>query len=321
MKKTFNKRAIVRIAGTVAAIAMAGLVAAGCSGEGGGGQRRAEQALTRFLAESQGGANFDAAAFSDLLGGISPESFAAILQNSPVDVMAAAMTAAPADLVAGSLGHFAVGHGGNFAYDLNATGDGIIITAYRGPGGVVVIPATIEGFPVVEIGNRVFVANIQQGRQTTRQNLVGVVIPNSVTRIGDEAFRNLRSLTSITLPNGLTHIGNHAFAGAHGLTSVRIPDSVTHIGESAFWSMNSLRSINLPLSLTVLGDAQKIFGSFSNNRELVELIIPYSLDLAPLIISVTDWGITSTNAHTFEGSMGRLPLATRARLTDAGFTQ
>ena len=60
-------------------------------------------------------------------------------------------------------------------------------------------------------------------------------ILNSVTNIGDSAFRHCESLTKINIPNSVTIIGNSAFDDCSSLTSINIPDSVTNIGESAFW--------------------------------------------------------------------------------------
>ena len=54
-----------------------------------------------------------------------------------------------------------------------------------------------------------------------------VVIPDSVTIIGRNAFERCRSLTSVTIPNSVTSIGSGAFYGCSGLTSITIPDSVT----------------------------------------------------------------------------------------------
>ncbi|MBR1687546.1 MAG: leucine-rich repeat domain-containing protein [Prevotella sp.] len=61
-----------------------------------------------------------------------------------------------------------------------------------------------------------------------------LVIPNSVTSIGESAFSGCSRLTSVTIPNSVTSIGRDAFSQCSSLTSVTIPNSVTSIGESAF---------------------------------------------------------------------------------------
>ena len=66
------------------------------------------------------------------------------------------------------------------------------------------------------------------------QEVKDLVIPNSVTSIGDWAFEGCTGLTSVTIPNSVTTIGNGAFYVCSGLTSVTIPNSVTSIGYDAF---------------------------------------------------------------------------------------
>ena len=68
-------------------------------------------------------------------------------------------------------------------------------------------------------------------------------IPNSVTRIGDDAFAYCSKLTSVTIPNSVTSIGESAFRFCDCLTGVTIPDSVTSIGGDAFDSCDSLTDI------------------------------------------------------------------------------
>ena len=51
-----------------------------------------------------------------------------------------------------------------------------------------------------------------------------VVIPDSVTSIGYEAFCGCKSLTSITIPNSVISIGYNAFCGCKSLTSIIITD-------------------------------------------------------------------------------------------------
>ena len=73
-----------------------------------------------------------------------------------------------------------------------------------------------------------------------------LVIPDSVTSIGNYTFYNCSGLTSITIPDSVTSIGNSAFSGCSGLTSITIPSSVTSIGSDAFYDCTSLISITIP---------------------------------------------------------------------------
>ncbi|MBR4269732.1 MAG: leucine-rich repeat domain-containing protein [Prevotella sp.] len=90
------------------------------------------------------------------------------------------------------------------------------------------------------------------------------IIPNSVTRIGNNAFRGCSGLTSVTIPNSVTSIGNNAFSGCSGLTSITIGNSVTSIGNNAFNGCSGLTSIILAEGKEYLGNSSSIFSQFSD---------------------------------------------------------
>ena len=80
-----------------------------------------------------------------------------------------------------------------------------------------------------------------------------ITFDNDVTMIGEDAFRECRSLTSVNIPDSVTTIGASAFYYCNSLTSVNIPDSVTTIGEGAFSWCKSLTSVTIPDSVTTIG--------------------------------------------------------------------
>ncbi|WP_109439825.1 leucine-rich repeat protein, partial [Acinetobacter haemolyticus] len=70
-----------------------------------------------------------------------------------------------------------------------------------------------------------------------------LIINNTITHIGGDAFADWTSCTSLTIPNSVTHIGGDAFADWTSCTSLTIPNSVTHIGGDAFADWTSCTSL------------------------------------------------------------------------------
>jgi hypothetical protein len=85
--------------------------------------------------------------------------------------------------------------------------------------------------------------NIIPGMFANCQKLHSIIIPDSVTEIGDSAFSDCTSLTSVEIPDSVTTIGGEAFRDCDSLTSIVIPDSVTWIGYDAFYYCNSLATV------------------------------------------------------------------------------
>ena len=101
--------------------------------------------------------------------------------------------------------------------------------------------------------------------------ITDLVIPNSVTSIGEFAFDGCSGLTSITIPNSVTSIGNDAFSGCSGMTSITIPNSVTSIGGSAFADCFGLTSFRFPNKIETL--AINVLA----NCHVTSIIIPASV--------------------------------------------
>jgi len=129
-------------------------------------------------------------------------------------------------------------------------------------GGVLSIPAMIDGLPVTTISSYAF-------RDTYWSS---VIIPDSVTSIKDHAFYECTRLTSVTIPDSVTSIGRYAFFRCSSLTSMTIPGSVTSIGDYAFRECSSLTSVSILNGVTSIGDY-----AFYGCSSLTSLTIPDSV--------------------------------------------
>lgn len=132
----------------------------------------------------------------------------------------------------------------------------------------VIIPETIDGYPVTSIGTYAFrdchklkkviipdgVTIIGFYAFSSCTELESIEIPNSVISIDARAFGGCSSLTSVDMGDGVTSIGGSAFADCTSLERVEISDSVTSIGTYAFEKCSNLTSIKIPFSVTSIGD-------------------------------------------------------------------
>ncbi len=135
------------------------------------------------------------------------------------------------------------------------------ITDYNTSSGLktIYIPSTLGGYPVVEIGKDAFVWCSAEK----------IIIPDSVTTIGDRAFSGCENLASVTIGNKVSSIGSSAFSCCKDLTSIIIPDSVTSIGQSAFGGCSDLTSVDMGTGVTNIGDY-----AFSCCSSLTSIKIP-----------------------------------------------
>ena len=102
--------------------------------------------------------------------------------------------------------------------------------------------------------------------------LFKIIIPNSVTSIGDLAFMDSNALSHIVISNSVTSIGDGTFYGCSSLTNIVIPDSVTSIGDIAFYKCSSLSNIVIPDSVTSIGDY-----AFEGCTSLSNIVVPKSI--------------------------------------------
>ena len=88
--------------------------------------------------------------------------------------------------------------------------------------------------------------------QGSKNNAGKLLLPDTLTSIGNDAFRALR-LTEVTFPNTLESIGNYAFQHSK-FTKLVLPEGLKTIGTTAF-SSGSLQEVSFPSTLESIGTA------------------------------------------------------------------
>lgn len=133
---------------------------------------------------------------------------------------------------------------GNFEYEIN-NGEAKIVR-YIGNALEIVVPDTIEGCKVTEIGNYAF-------EDYPFIGITSITIPKGVTKIGKSAFWKCTELQYISLPEGLLSIGESAFTECHSLVNIDLPKTLTYLGDDAFLGCENLASIVIPDGVSSIG--------------------------------------------------------------------
>ena len=122
-----------------------------------------------------------------------------------------------------------------------------------------------EGQAVVAVADRAFEGNTALRR---------VVLPASVTTIGERAFGFCTALESVEFAKRscLQAIGKRAFIGCESLTNMALPDSVRECGVKAFAHCTALESIRLGARMTTLAN-----GILEGCRSLSDVTLPAGL--------------------------------------------
>ena len=149
-----------------------------------------------------------------------------------------------------------------------------------------------------------------------RGTATNITIPNTVTSIGQEAFRSMYGITSVTITSNVTSIGNNAFYNCTGLTSVTIPNGT--IGQYAFQYCYGLTSLTIGTGVTTIGNY-----AFNGCSGLTSVTIPdsvtsvgtYAFEACSSLTSVTiGTGLTSIGNYAFR-SCSSLQTITSLRTT------
>ncbi len=187
---------------------------------------------------------------------------------------------------------------GDYRYYLNSDNEAVI-SRYLGKDSEVIVPETIDGYTVGEIGTSAFAGGEYDEAYfdivIDKDQITSIVLPETVKKIGAFAFEYNTSLVSVDFPDAvrlipsnsfercyklknidwpasLEVIGPMAFYECNGLTDIQIPEGVTEIGSNAFGGCSNLQGVSLPETLTSLG-----YYAFIEDEKLESISIPDSV--------------------------------------------
>ena len=154
--------------------------------------------------------------------------------------------------------------------DITADITGIYSTAFYNQDNIVevVIPDTISDIGTIAFSNC--------------DNIISVTIAEGITSIKNRTFSSCENLETVVLPEGILSIETYAFEDCEKLISINIPSSVTSIGNYAFQKCTVLPSVTLPEGLLTLGER-----AFFNCKAITSIAIPS--------------GVQAINGATFSG--------------------
>lgn len=162
---------------------------------------------------------------------------------------------------------------------------------YTRPTGAIVIPYYVEyngvSYSVTSIRDHTFGNSNYHSHSNGSSHyyfydqcteVTSVVIPSSVTTIGDDAFARCTGLTSVTIPTSITSIGDNVFymcanlatvnfnatncesvgsntwAGCSSFTTLNLGNTVTRIPTNGFQGATQLASVTIPKKVHTIGD-------------------------------------------------------------------
>ena len=183
-------------------------------------------------------------------------------------------------------------------YKVSDDGTYTEVFGYNGISNKINIASTYNNLPVKNIYDSAFL----------RENIVKVIIPDSVTNIGRYAFSNCDSLQAIEIPSSVTSIGYRAFEDCDSLQSVTfgVNSKLVSIGDYAFDGCSVFASIEIPSSVTSVGEGafrycEKLQSiTFSVNSQLNSIgsyafVMCANLEIIEIPSSVTNIGVFAFN--------------------------
>ena len=134
--------------------------------------------------------------------------------------------------------------------------------------GTLSIPRYLNEIKVTAIDKEAFAA--KEGEKA--YSFTKLILPDTITSIGEKAFMNCKELVEVTLSRGISELSDYIFAGCKNLQFFASHDGITTIGNNAFDGCSNLVAVILSKNLKTIGDE-----AFRSCIRLPNIFIPKSV--------------------------------------------
>lgn len=107
------------------------------------------------------------------------------------------------------------------------------------------IPSEIDGYTVAALEKPLF---------TSDDTIKKVIVPDTVTKIGDNVFSYATALEEIEFQGIIEEIGDHAIFGCSSLTNLTLKEGLKKIDVAGIANCENLKDVYLPESLEDISD-------------------------------------------------------------------
>ena len=161
------------------------------------------------------------------------------------------------------------------------------ITKYYGSVAAIIVPDTIDGYPVVAIGDEAFRGN---------KYLTAILISDCITSIGDYAFADT-NLDSLVLPDKLNKLGRRILSGNKGITEIAIPKTLKSVSSAYLYGMDGdgpFTESNIQRATIETGMTEVPEHLFQRNSTLISVEIPDT------VVKIGGYAFAQTGVESIE---------------------
>ena len=182
----------------------------------------------------------------------------------------------------------------------------LIINGYKGDRTEISVPETIGKSTVTAIADEAFSpyhGGVLKKNGRVLKTITSIMLPESITEIGERAFDTCFSLRSVNIPKNVTEIKDYAFAWT-AIENIELPGGLKALGACAFKDCRKLRSVSIADGISVICRSAFLFSAIEN------IVLPNSLKIiedfafcecVKLKTLTIPEGVTSIGLEAFRG--------------------